>query len=146
VDNAIFHIIEHVVKGEAYGRGMSVRGRQGREGWSFSASALTITALSSSDWHPSESDPSICGGDAACCQITLTTCFTARRTVSLYFTVGRPVTLKIVHSHGAICTTSNSWFLGPTGVLNPNGISIGSAVFTGITTVQTDRQTTLLGL
>ena len=40
-------------------------------------------------------------------------------------------------------TPSNTWFLGPTRVLNP--ISIGSAVFAGLTTV-TDRQTTLLGL
>ena len=34
--------------------------------------------------------------------------------------------------------------LGPTRVLNPNDISIGSAVFAGLITV-TDRQTTLLG-
>ena len=39
----------------------------------------------------------------------------------------------------------NTYFLGPTRVLNPNGISIGSAIFAGLTTV-TDRQTTLLGL
>ena len=37
-----------------------------------------------------------------------------------------------------------SWFRGPTQVLNPNGISIGSAVFAGLNSV-TDRQTTLLG-
>jgi len=44
---------------------------------------------------------------------------------------------------------SNTWFSGPTRVLNPNGISIGSAVLAGLTSVtdrQTDRQTTLLGL
>jgi len=44
---------------------------------------------------------------------------------------------------------SNTWSLGPTQVLNPNGTSIGSAVFAGLTSVtdrQTDRQTTLLGL
>jgi len=35
--------------------------------------------------------------------------------------------------------TSNTWFLGPTQVLNPNGISIGSAVFAGLTSV-TDWQ------
>jgi len=35
---------------------------------------------------------------------------------------------------------SNTWFLGPIRVLNPNGISIGSAVLAGLTTV-TDRQT-----
>jgi len=39
---------------------------------------------------------------------------------------------------------SNTWFSWPTQVLNPNGILIGSAVFTGLTSV-TDRQTTLLG-
>jgi len=35
--------------------------------------------------------------------------------------------------------------LGPTHVHNPNGISIGLAVFAGLTVV-TDRQTTLLHL
>jgi len=35
---------------------------------------------------------------------------------------------------------SNTWSPGPTQVLNPNGISIGSAVFAGLTSV-TDRQT-----
>jgi len=37
-------------------------------------------------------------------------------------------------------TPSNTWFHEPTRVLNPNGISISSAVFTGLTSV-TDRQT-----
>jgi len=37
-----------------------------------------------------------------------------------------------------MCTPSNTWLLGPTRVHIPNGISIGSAVFAGITTV-TDR-------
>jgi len=43
---------------------------------------------------------------------------------------------------------SNTWFPGPTQVLNPNGSSIGAAVFAELTSVsdrQTDRQTTLLG-
>jgi len=39
---------------------------------------------------------------------------------------------------------SNTWFLGPNRVFNSNGISIGSAVFAGLTAGQTDRQTTLL--
>ena len=39
---------------------------------------------------------------------------------------------------------STAWFPEPTRVHNPNGISIGSAVFARLTTV-TDRQTTLLG-
>ena len=40
------------------------------------------------------------------------------------------------------------WFPGPTRVRNPKGISIGSAIFAGLTIVidrQTDRQITLLG-
>jgi len=56
-----------------------------------------------------------------------------------------------------IVTTSNTRFIGPTRVLNPSGISIASAVFTGLTSVTdrptdrqtnraTDRHTTLLGL
>jgi len=41
---------------------------------------------------------------------------------------------------------SNTWFLGPTRVLNSNGISIGAAAFAGITSVtDRQRQTTLLG-
>ena len=39
-----------------------------------------------------------------------------------------------------VCTPSNTWFLGPTQVLNPNGISVGLAIFAGLTAV-TDRQT-----
>jgi len=35
---------------------------------------------------------------------------------------------------------SNTWFPRPTQVLNPNGSSIGAAVFAGFTSV-TDRQT-----
>jgi len=35
---------------------------------------------------------------------------------------------------------SNTWFLGPSRVLNPNSISISSAVFAGLTNA-TDRQT-----
>jgi len=39
--------------------------------------------------------------------------------------------LKIAPWYGAIWTLSNAWFLGPTRVHTPNGISIGSAVFAG---------------
>jgi len=58
--------------------------------------------------------------------------------------------LKIAPSHGGIWTPFNVWFPGPTRVLNSNGISIGSAVSVGLTSVtptdgQTYRQTTLLG-
>jgi len=40
---------------------------------------------------------------------------------------------------------SDALFPGPTRVLNPNSISIGSAIFAGLTSV-TDRQTMLLRL
>jgi len=47
---------------------------------------------------------------------------------------------KIAHSDGGISgPPSNTWFPGPTRVLNPNGISIGSAVFVVLTSM-TDRQ------
>jgi len=63
------------------------------------------------------------------------------RRVSLYFTMGRPFSpLKIAPSHEGSGPPSNTWFPGPTLVLNPNYISIGSAVLTGLTSV-TDRQT-----
>jgi len=46
---------------------------------------------------------------------------------------------KRVHGCGS-GLPSNTWFPGPTQLLNPNGISIGSAVFAGLTSV-TDRPT-----
>jgi len=75
---------------------------------------------------------------------------TAHRRVCLYlyFIMAAPPSQNRPFSWG-IWTSSNTWFSGPTQVLNPNGISIGSAVCAGLTTVtdkQTDRQTTLLGL
>jgi len=42
--------------------------------------------------------------------------------------------------HGGSGLPSNTWFLWPIWVLNPNGISVGAAVFAGLTSV-TDRQT-----
>jgi len=51
-----------------------------------------------------------------------------------------PFPLKITPSNRGISTLSNTGFPGPTRVLNPNGISIGSAVFAGLTSV-TDRPT-----
>ena len=56
------------------------------------------------------------------------------------YTMGRPFPLKIAPSHGEIWTQSNTWFPGLTGVLNPNGILIGSAILAGLTNV-TDRPT-----
>ena len=51
--------------------------------------------------------------------------------MSLYFTMGRTFLPQIAHSREGIWTPSNTWILMPTQVVNPNGISIGSAVFTG---------------
>ena len=48
--------------------------------------------------------------------------------------------LKIDPSHGGSGPSSNTWFPGPTEVLNPNGISISSTILAGLTSVS-DRQT-----
>jgi len=52
-----------------------------------------------------------------------------------------PSPLKIAASHGVSGPTSNTCFPWPTQVLNPNGISIGSAVFAWLTSVTPDRWT-----
>jgi len=51
-----------------------------------------------------------------------------------------PFPLKIAPSRVGIWTPSNTWFLRPTHVHIVNGISIGSAVFAGLTIV-TDQPT-----
>ena len=51
----------------------------------------------------------------------------------LYNGRGRPI--KIAPSHGGSGLPSNTWFPGSSRVLNPNGISFGSAVFAGLTHV-----------
>ena len=48
--------------------------------------------------------------------------------------------LKIAPSHGGSGPPCNTWFLGPTRVLNPNGSLIASGVFARLTSV-TDWQT-----
>ena len=74
----------------------------------------------------------------------------AQTTVECPYTLQwAPLSHKIAPSHGGAGPPSNTWFPGHTRVLNLNGISIGLAVFAGLTTVtdrQTDRQTALLGL
>jgi len=50
---------------------------------------------------------------------------------------GLPLPLEIVPSHGGSGPPSNTWFPGPTRVLNPNGILIGSAIFSGLQSWQT---------
>jgi len=70
-------------------------------------------------------------------------CTGDRRVYTLLYN-GTPIlSQKFAPSHGGIWTPSNTWFPGPTQVLNPNGSSIGAAVFAWLTS--TDRQTTLLG-
>jgi len=69
---------------------------------------------------------------------------TAHGRLSLYSTMGVPF-LPNRPFPWRTWTQSYTWFIGPTEVLSPNGISIGSAVFAMLTSV-TDRQTTLLGL
>ena len=53
---------------------------------------------------------------------------------------GTSFLLKIAHPHGGSRPPSNTLFPGPTRVLNPNSVLIGSAIFAGLTTV-TDRPT-----
>jgi len=75
----------------------------------------------------------------------------AHRRVSLYFTMGLYMPLpQKCHSPREIGLQPNTCFLGSTRVHKPNGISIGSSVFAGLTVVsnrhtqtyrQTDRQT-----
>jgi len=54
--------------------------------------------------------------------------------------MGRPFPQKLSLPMGKSGPPSNRWFPGPTRVLNPKGISIGSAVFAELTSV-TDRHT-----
>ena len=61
--------------------------------------------------------------------------WTADRSVSLYFTMGRPILPQNCPFPRGIWTPSNTWFIGRTRVHNPNGILIGSAVFAGLTIV-----------
>jgi len=63
------------------------------------------------------------------------------RRVSLYFTMGRPFSPQnLPLPMGGSGPLSNTWFPGPTQVLNLKGSSIGTAVFAGLTSV-TDRLT-----
>jgi len=58
---------------------------------------------------------------------------TAHGRRSLYFIMGRPISpSKLPLRMGASEPPSNTWFLGPTRVHNPNGTSIASAVFAGL--------------
>jgi len=60
--------------------------------------------------------------------------FTQLTAESSYTSQWEPLSAKIAPSHGKIWTPSNTWFLGPIRVHNPNGMSISSAVFAQTTT------------
>ena len=61
--------------------------------------------------------------------------------VCVYFTIGRTCpTQKLPLPPGGLGPQANKWFLGPTRVHNPNGISISPVVFAGLTLVS-NRQT-----
>jgi len=65
---------------------------------------------------------------------------TSRQKVPILYN-GTPLSSsKLPLPMGVSGCPSNTWFGGPTRVLNLNGISIGSAVLAGLTNV-TDRQT-----
>jgi len=58
---------------------------------------------------------------------------------------GLPLTPQNCPFYGGAVPPFNTWFTGPTYVFNPNGVSIGWAVFAGLTILWlTDRQTTTL--
>ena len=58
----------------------------------------------------------------------------------LYFTMGHPFSPQNCPFPWGSGPQSNTWFPGPTRVVNLNGISVGSAVYAGLTSV-TDRPT-----
>jgi len=64
------------------------------------------------------------------------------QTVLIYYS-GPPPFPQNCAFHGWILTPSSTWFLGPTWIHNPNSISVGSAIFAGLTIVtdRPDRQT-----
>jgi len=63
---------------------------------------------------------------------------TAHDRECLYFTMDRPFPLKVGPSHVGFGAPSYTWLLGLTRIHNPNGTSIGSADFAGLTIV-TDK-------
>jgi len=68
---------------------------------------------------------------------------TGDRSVSLYFTMGHSFPPKLPLPMVGSGLPSKTWFPGSTQIFNPNGISIGSAVFARLTSV-TDRLTSRL--
>jgi len=60
--------------------------------------------------------------------------YTAHGRELLYFTTGRPFPPLKLPGCPWSGPPSNTWFLGPTRLLNPNGMSIGSAISAQLTT------------
>ena len=66
----------------------------------------------------------------------LTDLHRARQKVPILYN-GTPIlTPKFAPSHGGSEPPSTTWSLGPSQILNPDGISVGSAVFAGLTSVR----------
>jgi len=70
----------------------------------------------------------------------------SRHSIPIFYT-GLPLPPLKIALPRVIWTPSNTWFLGPICAHNPNGISVGSSLFAGLTTV-TDRPShhAILGL
>jgi len=79
-------------------------------------------------------------------QLLLSSCLhRLQQSVPILYSGTPPAPLKIAPSHWGSGPPSNTWFPGPTRVLNPNGISKGSVVFAGLTSV-TDRDSLVIGI
>jgi len=74
--------------------------------------------------------------------------FFAQMTAECHYTLqwGAPLPLKIAPPQGGSGPSSNTWFLRPTRVLNPNSISIGAAIFAGLTYVTDATWSVTIGL
>ena len=67
-------------------------------------------------------------------------CCVHRSTNNVFQWAGQPP--NITHFPWGIWTPSNAWFLGPTRIYPPIGISIGTEVFAGLTNVHTQTTNT----
>jgi len=81
----------------------------------------------------------VCCGHGRPSQLLLSSCLhRLQQSVPILYSGTPPAPLKIAPSHWGSGPPSDTWFPGPTRVLNPNGISKGSVIFAGLTSV-TDR-------
>jgi len=76
------------------------------------------------------------------CQSIQPLLFSSQQRVPILYKGPPPFFLKIAPSHRGSGPLSNTWFLGPTWVQNPNGILTGSGIFAGLTVAMvTDTHT-----